>query len=450
MDATFDHPLDEVLPATNTSRQLVLPEQGYSVEKTIYMKVKNAGDEDAENTFTLAALYGFRGVWSQHLADLANIVKETDLLDEDVESKTFTFAVTLTLPAQPTLVVKEYTNSIKTSWSLTGLTGANKPDSYVVGLVKNAGLDFNINTVAHTKVDITNGDEHYEFTGLQRFDANQNINTYVVYVYSKNSVGISVVSKSALLELPANELPANYIEKFSVSVLEMADLQDNTRKCKGMITINKNLWGGEFDFLTVGNDTEYGVAVDDVAVTVVLKQVLKSNDYTFDFELEGKKTYYLTISATTKLRAADPAKGITSLTLKTSSKLYATVNVLLPPLISNVTYAFDHVLKNTLYEMEIDNGGDKNVSSVLVQAIPNGSKSNNMVGFTANKPQTAFPAEKMLTLANGNLLYKVLIPYIIQTTENDNGVDLIVASNSIGQASAGLLTGREDIVSIPA
>ena len=441
--------------ATNLNKVvLTLDANGY-VEKDIYLKKTTAADLDTiTNKFTLAFAGGYQGVWSNHLDNITTTLDlNENLLSADVDSKDFNFPVTPAAPTVPTtLSVTALSTSIKVNWLTAGMTAlsANKATSYVVGLVKNGGLDYNIATVSKVEEKIItsvdgNPDEYCEFIGLERLDSNKGINKYSVYIFSKNSFGNSEPAFNDAIELSTDELPSNYIEKFSVAVPSFVD--QNTRKCTGKITINKSSWPTSLKEIVLEEQDDFGNAAagggfNQTILNANLTQVGNTNDFTFDFQLDGPDVFNLTVKATTSSRTAVPASGISAIAEKTSYKLYTRVDITIPPQIKEVKYSLDKTKKNTLYQIRINNGGSP-LTNVSLIAIP--SNESNLVTAPNNITQIVWPAgPKVLTYSNGEELYKVVIPYLVQIVMVDGdevGVDMVFASNSVGSFIHGVTTG---------
>lgn len=442
---------------------LTLNADGY-VDKEIYMKKKpDSGADTITNKFTLAFGGGYQGVWSTHLVNITTTLNLTeDLLAADVVSKTFNFDVTPTAPAKPTLTVTPFSTSIKVTWLTPGMTdlSANKATSYVVGLVKNGGLDYDIANVSKVEEKIItsvdgNLDEYYEFIGLDRLDSNKQLNKYSVYIFSKNSFKDSLPAFVYDQTLTTAELPSNYIEKFSVEVPSFVD--QNTRKCTGKITINKSSWQTDLKDIVLEEQDDFGNAFlsdsNPFTKTITnanLTQVGNTNDFTFDFELVGPKVFNLTVKATTSYRAVNDALALSEIASYSSYKLYTRVDITIPPQIKEVKYSLDNTKKNTLYQIRIANGGSP-LTSVSLIAIP--SNASELVSAPNDLTQVVWPAgSKVLTYSNGEELYKVVIPYLVQTTTMNSveaGLETVIASNSVGSYIHGVLSGSATRISSP-
>jgi hypothetical protein len=424
--------------------KLSLNNNGY-LEVPVFMSLKEDEDETDEHQFTLEE-DGFKGVRvAHHIVLLPAMDAEETLIEDDVDSKVFPpFAFKQEKPSRPEfLMTPAFPTSIKLVWSVVGVTEKNKPTSYVVGLVKNAEHDdFNIDEVTHDKKIITDGKEYCEFINLERLEnGTQTPNVYSVYIYAENDAGKSSVLRVSIGALPAESFPANYIENFSVSVGDMVEDDLNTRKCKGTITINKNLWGGAFQKLVLGREDDFGnpMTVTGLAKTDFLPADLKggaNNVFTFDFTLD-KDEYNLTIGPVTVARLSNATTGLKPLGGQDQPyKLYASVDVAMPPTIVEIKYFIDTQLKTTLYEAKIETGG-ADILSVSVLAIPD-NKSGNMVGTSSSRSQIIYELEKVVTLTNGQEVFKGVVPYVVKLS-GLNGTDLLIVNNRIGQALGGLL-----------
>lgn len=428
----------------NLTEKLVLDSEGYA-ETTFYIQAFNQASAYAENTFSLDE-EGYMGEWSDLAKQLLgpDFVQNVDLLPYGEDSKALLFDVTPVVPDIPVMTPVATPTSIHVSWH-SAPDNNQKPTSYVVGLAKNQALDYSINSVSNVQHVIVNGDEHFEFTGLAGADEHGKLNTYSVYLYSKNSAGPSQPARSDMIYLPNDALPTNYIENFSVEALEMVDQSLIMRKIKGTITINKTLGKSGLDELRMRSEDEFGNDTGDLAevTNAQLKRVgTSSNVYTFETSVEGNKMYYLSIQASTLAVASNLPKGIVAIDAKESIKLYTSIDLSLPPRITSVEFHLDTSYKNTLYEITINSGGAP-LQSVKLVAIPR----NDAVNMIASSPfpSIVFDATKVLTSPNGEHLYKCVVPYLVTVTEGANatinGADLVIAVNRIGQAFGGTLLG---------
>jgi hypothetical protein len=414
---------------------------------SIFMKLKIGNNASAASEFTLDDATGYVGTWSDHHIQVkTNLAKNINLLAGDAVSKSFSFPVTPTVPPVPTLVVTATPDAIRVSWSSTpGIPG--QPTTYRLGLVKNAGLDYQIGVTPATERLITNGAENAEFLGLARLDAGQ-VNQYSVYLIAINDAGSSAPVRSALVTLPTNELPTSYIESFSLTAGPMVVGDNINRTITGKITVNKSLWLGTLNRLVMRRENDFGVQMDtDINITnAELKQEGVSNVFTFDFPLPGKTDYNMSIKAETLAIAADAAKGITALAVKTSSKLYAYLDVSLPPRIASSTFAFDNTLKTTLYSIRIENGGSP-VTAVSVTAIPS-VEATMVVNAQPGTVAIVHPASKINNFTNGDELWKLLVPYKVSTFVEGGvtyAVDSISASTIHGTANFGSNMGDGEV-----
>jgi len=412
------------------SQKLTLADDG-TASLAIYMVGKTATDTGVDNIFTLDAS-GYNAVYSKAATErLLFNSSSIKLLTASTVSKTFKFDVTTVKPPKPTInttLTKFLENYISVRWSSTGVTAANAPTEYIVTLTSNTSA------MVYKTFTITNGDEYYNIVEyLPKLSKDRTgkttLNSYTVSVSSRNSAGESLAD-SLTDTLEDLYFPSKYLDNLRITEPEPRSTTA-TRNYEGKIKINKKLWGGAFEKLTITNNTEFGDADSTFSAIDISNGLIPTgieDEYKFNFSLTGIKVFYLQTNAATLARTT----GI-ALTARTSFPLFNTVVSIDKPRIKKVKFTIDN--NKTFYEVRVDPQGSE-VPIVSITPVP--------AKDAALPPNTNLIASYVKSYANGDSLYKIEFPFEVRTdviSDVTYGAESTLASNSRGTDSFGRMFG---------
>lgn len=429
------------------TEKLTLADDG-TASIAIFMKGKTSTDLDNTNLFTLTAS-GYNAVYSQAAVKMLELNSNSiKLLTASTVSKTFNFDVTTVPPPPPTIIrnqTKFLENYISVRWSSANITKANAPTEYIVKLTSSNDKTFKTRTDT-----IINGDEYYNFSNLQKvyLAAVNNMYTnnlfgiptpslgltalpveYTVSVTSRNSAGDSAPAMlTHILEDPY--FPPTYLQNLRIEEPLPRSITA-TRTYEGKIKINKHLWGGQFNKLTITRNDEYGVPMSAFTTLDILSNTLTptgvAGEYKFNFDLSGIDIFNLQINAETL--AVEASGSIVALPIRTSLPLFNTVVLIDTPVIKKVKFTINN--KRTYYEVRVDPRG-ATLPGVTIHPVPaDGVKLPDNLITTASYVQT-YP--------NGEHLYKIEFPFAIRTEVIGGvtyGSETTTASNERGNDDFG-------------